>query len=77
MAARQRSIMQKVHSASEQTFGEAVAQAYRDLLKPDTSLKTDWKHFNDVLGGLQRGCLYIIAARPGDGKTDFALHLAV
>lgn len=32
---------------------------------------------NDVLGGLQRGCLYIIAARPGDGKTDFALHLAV
>ena len=34
------------------------------------------KHFNDVLGGLQRGCLYIIAARPGDGKTDFALHLA-
>ena len=77
MAARQRSIMQKVHSASEQTFGEAVAQAYRVLLKPDTSLKTDWKHFNDVLGGLQRGCLYIIAARPGDGKTDFALHLAV
>ncbi|MFQ7005000.1 MAG: replicative DNA helicase [Ruthenibacterium lactatiformans] len=77
MAARQRSIMQKVHSASEQTFGEAVAQAYRDLLKPDTSLKTDWKHFNDVLGGLQRGCLYIIAARPGDGKTDFALHLAM
>ena len=71
MAARQRSIMQKVHSASEQTFGEAVAQAYRDLLKPDTSLNTDWKHFNDVLGGLQRGCLYIIAARPGDGKNGF------
>ncbi|MFQ9681980.1 MAG: DnaB-like helicase N-terminal domain-containing protein [Ruthenibacterium lactatiformans] len=67
MAARQRSIMQKVHSASEQTFGEAVAQAYRDLLKPDTSLKTDWKHFNDVLGGLQRSACTSLPR--GDGKT--------
>ena len=77
MAAQQRDIMQHVHSTSEQTFLEAVTEAYKNLFRPDTSLKTDWKQFNDVLGGLQRGCLYIIAARPGDGKTDFSLHLAV
>ena len=54
-----------------------MTEAYKNLFRPDTSLKTDWKQFNDVLGGLQRGCLYIIAARPGDGKTDFSMHLAV
>ena len=65
-----------MHSASEQTFGEAVA-AGMGPSEAGHIAENDWKHFNDVLGGLQRGCLYIIAARPGDGKTDFALHLAV
>ena len=74
MAAQQRDIMQHVHSTSEQTFLEAVTEAYKNLFRPDTSLKTDWKQFNDVLGGLQRGCLYIIAARPVDGKKDFYMH---
>lgn len=77
MVANQRNIMQHVHSTSEQTFLEAVCEVYKNLFKPDTSLKTDWEQFNSVLGGLQRGCLYVIAARPGDGKSDFSLHLAV
>ena len=74
---KQRGIMQHIHAASEQTFLAAVTDAYKNLFKKDTSLKTDWSRFNEVLGGFQRGGLYIIAARPGDGKTDFSLHLAV
>ena len=37
IAAQQRDIMQHVHSTSEQTFLEAVTEAYKNLFRPDTS----------------------------------------
>lgn len=77
LAAYQREIMRKVRGKTERTFLEAVGETYLNLFKPDTSLRADWEDFNEKMGGLQRGELYIIAARPGDGKTDFSLHLAV
>lgn len=77
LTAGQRAIMHHVRHESEQGFVEAVGNAYKNLFKPDTSIKTDWSRFNEITGGFQRGCLYIIAARPGDGKTDIAVNLAV
>lgn len=77
LVAKQKAIQQQVHSTSERTFLQAVGEAYKNLFKPDTSLKAGWDNFNRNFGGLQRGGLYIIAARPGDGKTDFSLQLAV
>lgn len=77
LVAKQKAIQQQAHRPSERTFLQAVGEAYQNLFRPDTSLKTGWDRFNQVFGGLQRGGLYIIAARPGDGKTDFSLQLAV
>lgn len=77
---RQYDITSKVRRGTERTFLEAVGETYKNLFAPDTSLKIERGAFGilcDVLGGLQRGGVYVIAARPGDGKTDVALQLAV
>lgn len=70
-------ILRAVRESTEKDFSEALFATYQQIMQKDTSLKTGWKSFDAVVGGLQRGCLYIIAARPGKGKTDFALQLAV
>lgn len=36
-----------------------------------------WHAFNRATGGLAQKGVYVIAARPGRGKTDFALQMAV
>lgn len=36
-----------------------------------------WHAFNRATGGLAKKGVYVIAARPGRGKTDFALQMAV
>lgn len=77
LAAKQRRIMACIQAPAEKGFLQAAGEAYTDLYRPDTSLRTGWTDFDNRLGGLQRGELYVIAARPGDGKTDFALYLAV
>jgi len=37
----------------------------------DTGLLTPYKEFNRLFGGLRRGNLYAVAARPGQGKTTW------
>lgn len=48
--------------------------------KGANTLATPWADLNDVIGGWARGNLYIIGARPGDGKSisglQAALHMA-
>lgn len=39
-------------------------------------LKTPWAGVNRLTRGLRRGCLYIVAGRPGMGKSVFGLDLA-
>src|SRR3712207_8827358 len=40
-----------------------------------TGLDTGFKDLNDKLGGFHKSDLILIAARPGMGKTAFALNL--
>lgn len=42
-----------------------------------TGLKTGFTDFDEMTSGLQGGQLVVIAARPGIGKTSFALNLAM
>ena len=68
---RQYDITSKVRRTTERTFLEAVGETYKSLFAPDTSLKIERGAFGmlcDVLGGLQRGGVYVIAARPGMEK---------
>lgn len=41
-----------------------------------TGLETGFSHLDYILSGLQKGTLNILAARPGIGKTSFALNIA-
>jgi replicative DNA helicase len=61
-----------IHSLLQETFRKIDAKTNRDL----TGLTTGFYELNDKLCGLNRGDLIIIAARPGMGKTAFALNLA-
>lgn len=44
--------------------------------KPDLRL-SPWSRLNSVIGGFRPGALYIIAARPGVGKTVIGLNIAL
>ncbi len=71
-------------SSSELTPIEAVLiETLEHLSKisgPDKNkflgLKTGFKHFDHTLTGLNKSDLIILAARPGVGKTSFALNIA-
>lgn len=57
---------------------DTLVSSWRDWQKnPETFIPTPWDNFNDLLnGGLQRGRFYVIAARPGVGKSVTALNIA-
>lgn len=40
-------------------------------------VRTDWPQVNELIGGLRPGALYVIGARPGQGKTIVAGQLAM
>ena len=42
-----------------------------------TGIRTGFDHLDRLCGGLREGDLYIVAGRPGMGKTAFVLNLAV
>jgi len=47
-----------------------------ELAAPSQMLKTPYKRLNTIIGGYRSGAVYIVAARPGVGKTMFALQNA-
>lgn len=75
-------IMGKMHTSALASRPETFA----DLLEPTLAeleggtqnlLSTPWPSLNELMGGFRPGGLYIIAARPGDGKTLVAMQLAL
>jgi len=47
----------------------------RSEAKGYLGLETPWSNVTQALGGMNKGEMYTIAARPGMGKTNFALNL--
>lgn len=59
-----------------QRAADAASRAYRDGVSL-LGLSTGLGGLDDVIGGLQRSDLLIIAGRPGNGKTALATNIAV
>lgn len=63
------------------TLSEVSKRAFDEICsimdnEKKIKVQTGFTKFDDATGGLQQGALYVIAARPGVGKTSFALNLA-
>jgi replicative DNA helicase len=54
----------------------ALLEKAQDLGEGLTGLATGFRELDDLTNGLQRSDLIIVAARPGMGKTSFALNIA-
>lgn len=76
MADRQQQLEAALADENVKGFGTAAAEFLQTLGGPSEALKTGWEQFDRLLGGLCRKSVVVIAARPGRGKTDFALQLA-
>jgi replicative DNA helicase len=54
---------------------DRIARAAKGEISP-FGLRTGYREFDRLLWGLQKQCLYVVAARPSVGKTAFALNIA-
>ena len=48
----------------------------QELNKPKPVFSTGFKELDEAIGGIRRGTLFVIGARPSTGKTTFAINLA-
>lgn len=58
------------------TLREAAALVVDNLDSPPRFIPSPWPALNEALGGLRPGAFYVIAARPGVGKSMLGLQLA-
>lgn len=71
---RQTSSFLKIDLAADKVFD--IIETTKGTEHNVTGLDTGFKKLNELTFGLQKGELIIIAARPGVGKSAFALNLA-
>ena len=70
-------LTQKASGGRLITTNESIIDFLDSLSSPQQTVRTGYKKLDSKLGGgLLRGGLYLVAARPGMGKTSFALNLA-
>jgi len=76
------SIIKKASESLHVGSGEIVSlstafdEVLEELSQPSQMTKTPYGKLNNIIGGYRAGDVYIIAARPGVGKTMFALQNA-
>lgn len=58
------------------SFAETNGDYFEYLTTDNDTIKTGFKEFDDWSNGIGRGWLYILAGRPGIGKTAKALQMA-
>lgn len=66
------------HRAATPVVGSLLAETYDWLESPDTAsgVMTGFGDIDRLVGGLQPGQMVIVAARPGMGKSTFAMDIA-
>ena len=57
--------------------GDAVEDVLQSMRETPHTWPTPWTEINDITNGLRPGCMYVVGARPGSGKTMLGLQLAV
>lgn len=77
IAASQNRLEQAVLDDSAKSMATCVAEFMCSLQRQPDAIKTGFRDLDYLTGGFQRKGVYVISARPGAGKTDFSLHLAV
>ena len=73
----QRDIEGKIENATAKEMKSCLAEWLALMQSPPNALHTGYEALDRITGGFERGGVYVLAARPGDGKTDFALNLAL
>lgn len=57
--------------------GDLIEQVVKEAESPRRVMPTPWQNLTDVLGGgFRPGAFYVLAARPGIGKSALALQMA-
>jgi replicative DNA helicase len=56
---------------------DAITAGERRASGEDAMLSTGFPSIDRVLGGLESGCLYILAARPGMGKSGLGVQIGI
>ena len=78
-------IMEIAHSAQKQNYtdiNEVIVENIKKIQELEKNkgrlpgIETGFRKVDEILGGLQKSDLIILAARPGAGKTAFALNIA-
>lgn len=57
-------------------IGDTFLQLVDDLSTKPTYFESPWTALDKLIGGLAPGALYVVAARPGSGKSIVALQVA-
>lgn len=67
----------EANTAYNYTLKAAMAELMRDFESGgNPGIKTGFSQLDDLIGGLHAGDVTVVAARPGTGKTSFAISLA-
>ena len=67
----------QAYSPTCESYGADVYNTYIDNInKPKDVILTPLSAFNKTSGGIRKGTLFIIGARPSTGKTALALNIA-
>lgn len=57
------------------TLSEAYTEFYEDLFAEDIRYLSGYRQMDQYMGGLLPGSVFVLGARSGHGKTDFAISL--
>lgn len=71
-------LAERVHGASDAPLvADVMDEVVESLTRPDAVTPTGWLDLDRLIGGWRPGAMYVIAARPGNGKSLFALGAAM
>src|SRR5699024_10777695 len=67
----------QVDSPDLQSMADTVDETIKQMQEPARFVPTPWADLNHLIGGWRPAALYVIAARPGSGKTLMGLQAAI